>query len=253
MISIIATRELRCLFYSPLPWIMLGCVQFISAWLFFGDVDRFLQYQSQLAALPGAPGVTDRVIAPLFNIMSVVLLMMMPLVTMRLISEERRSGTLSLLRAAPISAFEIIIGKYFAVFVFIVITLGLLLLMPLSLQFGTQLDFGQMAGGLLGLMLLLTATGAIGLYLSCLTSQPAIAATSTFGILLILWIINGSSHAAPDTKPDVILNWLSIIHHQQNFTAGMINSADCIYYLLIIGLFLLLGIRQLENERLLAR
>lgn len=253
MIQIIAARELRSLFYSPLAWIILGSLQFISAWLFFGEIDRFLQLQPRLATLPGAPGVTDIIIAPLFSLISILLLMIMPLITMRLISEERRNGTLTLLRAAPISIIEIIIGKYLAVFVFILITLGLLLMMSLSLQLGTQLDIGQLLAGLLGLLLLLLAIAAIGLYMSCIAQQPGTAAAGTFGILLILWVINGSAQSASNTDQDPVLNWLSIIRHQESFVAGMINSSDCAYYLLLIVLFLLLSIRRLETERLHAK
>jgi len=97
MILHIALKELKSLFLSPLAWTILAILQAILAWIFFVQIDTFLTIQPQLAALPNAPGVTDLVIAPLLANASVLLLMISPLLTMRLLSEEQRSGSLHLL------------------------------------------------------------------------------------------------------------------------------------------------------------
>ena len=197
MLLTIAGRELRSLFLSPLAWAILATVQFIIAYLFLSQVDAYLMLQPRLAAIEGAPGVADLVIAPLLGNAAIILLLITPMITMRVLIEERRNRTISLLFSAPVSMTEIILGKYLGVLGFFLVLLAMIALMPLSLLAGTELDLGKLAAGLLGLTLLLAAFSAIGLYMSAHTDQPTIAAISTFGLLLLLWIIDwaGNSEA----------------------------------------------------------
>ena len=248
MIFTIAGRELRSLFLSPLAWAILAVVQFILAYLFLSQLESWMLLQPRLAALESAPGVADIVIAPLLADAAVILLLITPLVTMRVLSEERRNRTLSLLFSAPISMTEIVVGKYLGVLGFFLILLALLALMPLSLAAGTDLDFGKLAAGLLGLTLVLAAFAAIGLSMSALTAQPTVAAVTTFGLLLLLWIIdwagNAGSHAGN------LLAQLSMLRHYEPLLQGLFNSADVAYYQLIIILFLGFTIRRLDADRL---
>ncbi|MGB5607027.1 MAG: ABC transporter permease subunit [Gammaproteobacteria bacterium] len=249
MILTIAGRELRSLFLSPLAWAILAVVQFIFGYLFATQIETYLYVQPQLAAIAGAPGVTDIIIAPLLADAAIILLLITPLITMRVLSEERRNRTLSLLFSAPVSMTEIVAGKYLGVLAFFLILLGMLALMPLSLSVGTDLDLGKFAAGLLALGLLLAAFAAIGLFMSALTEQPTIAAVSTFGLLLLLWIIDwaGSSNQA---SASALLAYLSMLRHYEPLLKGLFNSTDVIYYLLIIALFLGLSIRRLDAQRL---
>jgi ABC-2 type transport system permease protein len=248
MIFTIAGRELRSLFLSPLAWAILGVVQFIYAYLFLSQVETFMALQSRLATLDGAPGVVDIVVAPLFANAAVLLLLITPLITMRVLSEERRNRTLSLLFSAPISMTEIIVGKYLGVLSFILILIGMLALMPLSLLVGTDLDLGKLAAGLLGLTLVVSAFTAIGIFMSSLTEQPTVAAITTFGLLLLLWIIDwAGSSGAPASG---LLAYLSVLHHYESLLKGLFSSVDVIYYLLITILFLGFSIRRLDADRL---
>ena len=248
MIFTIAGRELRSLFLSPLAWAILGVVQFIYAYLFLSHVETFMALQSRLATLDGAPGVVDIVVAPLFANAAVLLLLITPLITMRVLSEERRNRTLSLLFSAPISMTEIIVGKYLGVLSFILILIGMLALMPLSLLVGTDLDLGKLAAGLLGLTLVVSAFTAIGIFMSSLTEQPTVAAITTFGLLLLLWIIDwAGSSGAPASG---LLAYLSVLHHYESLLKGLFSSVDVIYYLLITILFLGFSIRRLDADRL---
>ena len=130
----IAGRELRTLFLSPLAWAILGIIQIIQAYLFLALLDTYLnEIQARYAGFEQAPGVTDFVVAGLFQNAGIILLMVTPLLTMRLISEERRNRTLSLLFTAPVSMTEIVLGKYLGVFAFMLIMLAMNTLMPLSL------------------------------------------------------------------------------------------------------------------------
>ena len=246
MIFTIAGRELRSLFLSPLAWAILAVVQFILAYLFLSQIESWMLLQPRLAALEGAPGVADIIIAPLFADAAVILLLITPLITMRVLSEERRNRTLSLLFSAPISMTEIVVGKYLGVLAFFLIVLALLALMPLSLAAGTDLDFGKLAAGLLGLTLVLAAFAAIGLFMSALTGQPTVAAVTTFGLLLLLWIIDWAGNADAGNQ----LAQLSMLRHYEPLLQGLFSSADVAYYLLLIVLFLGFSIRRLDADRL---
>ena len=245
MIISIALRELRSMFLSPLAWTVLAVIQLVLAWSFFTQIDFFFNIQSQLATLPNAPGVTDLVVMPTFEVASIILLMVTPLLTMRLISEERRNGSIALLLSSPISMTEIVLGKFTGIVLFMLIFITMISLMPLSLLMGTELDLGKLAAGMFALMLLLSAFSAAGLYLSSLTSNPVVAAISTFGLLLLLWIINSNTGDASNT-----LDQLSLLGHFAPMLRGLINTADIAYFILFIATFLLLTIRQLDSQRL---
>lgn len=248
MVFTIAARELRSLFLSPLAWSILAVVQFIMAYLFLVQIEYFMQIQPRLAGMEGAPGVTDLIAAPLFGNAAVILLLVAPLLTMRLVSEERRSRTLSLLLSAPVSMTEIILGKYLGILAFMLILLALITAMPLSLIAGGTLDFGKLGGGALGLGLLLAAFAAAGLFMSTLTAQPTVAAVSTFGLLLLLWILDWAGKAG--TQSSELFAYLSLLRHYESLLKGVFNSADVAYYLLFIATFLGLSIRRLDADRL---
>jgi ABC-2 type transport system permease protein len=248
MIFTIAARELRGLFLSPLAWSLLAVIQFILAWIFLVLVEDFLALQSQLLGLEGAPGVTDLVAAPLLHAAAWILLLVTPLLTMRLVSEERRSRTLPLLLSAPLAMHEIVLGKYLGVLAFLMILVVLIALMPLSLSIGTDLDLGKLLAGLSGLSLLLGSFAAAGLYVSTLSTQPAVAAILTFGLLLLLWIIDAAG--APQQEVSSLFAYLSLLRHYEALLKGLFNSADVAYYFLFILTFLGLTIRRLDNERL---
>ncbi len=144
---------------------------------------------------------------------------------------------------------EIVLGKFFGLVLFIVVLVSLLMLMPLSLYLGTSPDFGKLVSIYLGMLLLLSAFAAIGLYLSSLTENQTIAAVSTFGVLLMLWIIDWIGASLSNGQS--LLTYLSILQHHQAMLEGVFNSGDIAYYLLLIVGFLVLTIRQLDRERLL--
>lgn len=245
MILTIARHEIRTLFLSPLAWVILGVVQALLAYLFLAQIDSFFLLQPQLIHLQNTPGVTDIVVAPLFQIAAIILLMVMPLVTMRSIAEEKRNRTLSLLISSPVSLTEIVLGKFVGLLFFVVILVTMLMLMPLSLYAGTSLDPGKLFAIYLAMLLLLSSFSAIGLYLSSLTENQTIAAVSTFGVLLILWILDTQSES------NSVVAYLSILRHHQNLLEGIFDSSDLAYYLLLIATFLVLTVRQLDRQRLL--
>jgi len=149
--------------------------------------------------------------------------MVMPLITMRSLAEEKKTGSIQLLLAAPISLSELVLGKFGGLLLFVLTLSTLLMLMPLSLLLGTDLDLGKLAGIWLAMILLLGAFAAIGLYLSSLTDNPTIAAVSSFGALLMLWIVQwGSDNPA--------IRYLSMLDHHRRMLEGVFDSSDLAYF-----------------------
>lgn len=245
MILTIISKELRTLFASPLAWVVLAFLQIILAWIFLTRVDYFLSIQGQLTRVPNAPGLTEITVVPMFGIASIVLLMSVPLLTMRLIAEERRNQTMALLMSAPVSMTQIVLGKFLATATFLAIVSGLIGLMSLSLLMGGKLDFGLLVTNLIGMVLLTSSFAAIGLFVSCLTNHPVVAAIGTLAALLVLWLINiaASDPASP-------AHMLSLLKHYEGFMNGAIAVTDLIYFALLTGTFLILSIRRLDADRL---
>ncbi len=249
MIWIIARREIGAMFCSPLAWILLAVIHAILGFLFLTNLDNYFLLQPQLMQFENTPGVTDIVITPLMHVAAIIMLMIMPLLTMRSFAEEKRNRTLRLLVSAPLSMSEIVLGKFLGLMLFVFILLTMLMLMPLSLYLGTSLDSGKLLSIYLGMLLLLATFTAIGLYLSSLTENQTIAAISTFGVLFMLWIIDWLGGSVSNGQS--VLSYLSLLQHHQSMLEGVFNSSDIAYYLLLIVGFLVLTIRQLDRERLL--
>jgi ABC-2 type transport system permease protein len=248
MIFTIAVRELKNLFLSPLAWAIMAVLQLIVAYLFLSQLDTFVLLQPRLAGIEGAPGVTDIVVAPLLQTTGFLLLLVAPAITMRVFSDERRNRTLTLLLSAPVSMTDIVLGKFLGISLFFLLLLALLAAMPVSLYAGTTLDAGKLAAGLLGLALLLTSIAAIGVFMSSLTEQPVVAAISTLGLLMLLWIIDWSGDSQEGMTE--LLPYLSLKTHFESFLKGLFSTADVAYYLLLTATFLILAIRRLDQQRL---
>lgn len=250
MIFTIALRELRTLFLSPLAWSILAVVQLILGFLFLVNLQQFLVDQPALLVMENAPGLTEYVLPNLLGSSAIVLLLVVPLLTMRLIAEERRNKTLALLFSAPVSMTEIVLGKYIGALGFLLIILLLIALMPLSLLLGGSLDVGLFLSGFLGLAFLLASFTAVGLFISTLTQHPTVAAVSTFGALLFFWILDWSGKGPEGAAQGNLLAYLSLLNHYKPFLVGLFSSADTAYHLLLISTFLVLSIRRLDADRL---
>lgn len=248
MAWVIAGREFRSLFLSPLAWTLFGVLQFILAFMFLAQLDYYLALQPRLVGMEDAPGATDAIVSPLFGNTGVILMLVTPLLTMRLISEERRNRTLSLLLSAPVSVRDIVLGKYLGILGFLLLLVALVSLMPLSLYWGGPLDGGRLLANVLAVGLLVAAYVAVGLYMSALASHPTVAAISSFGVILLLWIIDWSSDAS--SQAGGVLRYLSMLRHYEGLLQGLVNTSDLAYFFLFISLFLILTIQRLDLERI---
>ncbi|MCK5917640.1 MAG: ABC transporter permease [Cocleimonas sp.] len=247
-ISLIGLTEFKRLFNSPLAWSILAILQFILAMMFLLLVDDFIAgIQTEVVGQDVSIGVTDVVVSRIYLWAGVIMLAVLPILTMRCFAEERMNKTLPLLVSSPISFIQLVLGKYLALVLFILIIIIMVSLMPLSLFIGTELDYGRIATSALGLFLLLTSFAAAGLYISSLTTQPIIAAVTSFGLLLLLVVfyISGTS----STNASELFVYLSHISHFFSFMDGVLNSADIAYYLIFILLFLVLTVLHLDAQR----
>ena len=246
----VATTEFRRMFNSPFAWSVLAILQFILGMMFLTRVEEFTQvYQQQIATVENAPGATFFIISPIYLWAGIIMLAVMPILTMRCFAEERMNQTLTLLRSSPLSSSQIVIGKYLGLLFFVILFIAMLSLMPIAISFGTELDWGLVGSSSLGLFLLLASFAAAGIYLSSLTSQPVIAAISSFGLLMFLVVLYVSGGSQSNSSELFI--YLSHFSHFETFVRGVIDTSDVVYYLLFIVGFLVLTVRKLDNDRLL--
>jgi ABC-2 type transport system permease protein len=244
MIFAIARNELRRIFVSPLAWAVLAVVQLILGFVF---INLLIDYARNADLGDQFTGVADYMGGGLYGFATIILLLVMPLLTMRLFSEERRSGTLDLLMSAPATLTEIVLGKFFGLAGFMLAVLLLVTLMPLSLLPATDLDLGRVAAGVLGLALIMCAFGAVGLFMSSLTDQPTVAAVASFGFLLLLWLVHWVGYQ--DFAFSSVFHYLSLIGHYDSMLRGVFETSDVVYYLLVTAVFLGLTVQRLDMEQ----
>ncbi len=240
----ICKRELFSLFVSPFAWVLLALSQLVLAWFFLISIDFYLNGRDSLTAVPGAHGFSALIISELFGKTALLSLLLMPLLSMRSFSEERRQQRLALLLSAPVTPAHIVLGKYLSLFFFSAVLLAMISLMPLFLLFAGALDLGHLAAAMLGLLLLLAAFNAIGVFFSLHTQYPALAAMATFALLLLLWLLDwAGSNEAP------LFAYLSSFNHYAPWLRGQFNSQHLGYFILLTGGFLLLSTRRLQAEQ----
>lgn len=240
----IAVHETRRIFVSPLAWAVLGVTQIIFGYIFAGAV---VQFRAMSDMGEQGVGVSEYVGSGVYGSATIILLLVLPLMTMRLFSEERKSGTITLLFSAPVTLIEIVLGKFLGVMVFMLAMIGLLAAMPASLLPVVNLDLGRLAAGLLGLLLVTMSFASCGVFISSLTREPTIAAIGTFGALLLIWLLKMPANLGSKFAP--VFDYLSLISHYQQLITGLFDSSDVVYYLLFTVLFLWLTVLRLDMER----
>jgi ABC-2 type transport system permease protein len=228
----IARKELSTYFVSPVAYVVTAAFLVLMGYFF-----SLIMFYTREASMRG-----------LFLNMAIILLLVSPALTMRLLAEEQRMGTIELLLTAPVRDWEVVLGKFLASVGFFATMLALTGFYPLILvRFGNP-DLGPILTGYLGVFLLGSAFMAGGLFASSLTQNQIVAAIVGFGLLLILWL----SHAAGGLVGGPVgdfLDALALSSHFDDFTKGVVDSTHLIYYLSIIAAFLFLATRSLETRR----
>jgi ABC-2 type transport system permease protein len=249
----IVGKELRSYFVSPIAYVVLTGFLLLGGWFFFNLLNRFsllltLYTQFQGGEAANRMNLNEYVIAPLMHNLSIVLVILVPMITMRAYAEEKKNGTYELLLTSPIRTGELVLGKFFASFLFICIMIGLTGVYPaILLMFGNP-ELGVMAAGYLGLLLLATTFVAVGLLTSSFTENQIIAAVSGLVATLLLYIIGWPAETAGNVLGP-FLRYLSVVEHFAEMVKGLIDTKDLVYFASLIALSLFLTQRSVESLR----
>jgi ABC-2 type transport system permease protein len=231
----IAKRELIAYFTSPVAYVVTAAFLVIMGLLFGYVLTAPVQYR-----------VAD--LSPVLGSIPVILLLVAPALTMRLLSEEQRSGTIELLLTAPVRDWEVVGGKFLASLTLFLTMVALTLYYPLILVAFGNPDLGVLAASYIGVVLLGASFLSLGLLASSLSQNQVVAAMISFGLILSLWLVGFLSGVVTGPGADII-DYISIVTHYGDFMKGIVASRDVIYYLSIIAGALFLATRSLETRR----
>jgi ABC-2 type transport system permease protein len=247
VVALIARHEWRRLAVQPFAWLLAALVVALTAWQYLLALEAFLRLAPKLGGIKDAPGVTDLVAIPLLRSFSNLLMLIVPLVTMRAFAGERRAQSLALLLAGGVGDARIVIGKYFGALGFVLVLIALVAAMPLALGFGTPLDYGRLAAALLGLALFSAALTAIGVLASAWTSHPALAASAAFAITALLAIVDAGARLQGVDNGGI--NYLALPTHIEPFFRGLVASVDIVYFVVIVSVALAFATGRLDTLR----
>jgi ABC-2 type transport system permease protein len=247
---IICRKELRSYFVSPIAYVLLVMFALIFGLFFWLFLQRFVMVgmEMQMRGQMYPMNLNDEMIRPLLSNASVMALFFIPMITMRLFAEEKRTGTIELLVTSPIRDIEVVIGKWLAS---IALYASMLLFSGLSVLFLFKYghpDWKPLLIGYLGLLLQAGALLAIGTFISTLTKNQIIAGAVTFVVCLILWVISWPSEFESAMWARV-LSYLSIVTHFESFGRGVLDTKDLVFYATVIFLGLFLTSRSMESLR----
>jgi len=247
---IIFRKELRSYFVSWIAYVLLALFALVFGFFFWLFVQRFVSIgiEMQMRGQTFPMNLNDELIRPLLSNTSVIALFFIPIITMRLFAEEKRSGTIELLATSPVRDVEIVLGKWLAaVALYCILLLFTGLNILFVFKYGSP-EWKPLLIGYLGLLLQAAALLAIGAFISSLTKNQIIAGAATFAICLILWIIEWPSEFESATWAKV-LSYLSIVTHFESFGRGVLDLKDAIFYVSVIFFGLFLTARSMESLR----
>jgi ABC-2 type transport system permease protein len=246
VIAIIARKELRSLFATPMGWLVLAIVQAIVGTYYSLSFNQYFEIMQSAQWQVQRIGITQFMAEGVFGVAAVLMLFLVPLVTMKLISEERKNQTMALLMSAPLSMSELILGKLLGIVIYLSLLILSMLLMIATLLPWAEIDLPYLLTHALGLWLLVVASSALGLYISCLTAQPILAAFCSLTALTLCLLLD---KFFSDDRQAFFHN-LSLMQHYRQFSLGMLNSYDVVFFALFTLFFVLLAIRRLHADRL---
>ena len=242
----IARKELSAYFASPIAYVVVGFFALMFGFFYYSLLLYFDRQSLQAAGQ--AVNVNEQFLRPVFLNATVIFLFVLPLVTMRTYSEEKRSGTIELLLTAPLTDLQIILGKFLGAMGLYAAMLAITLVhVGLLFVFGNP-EWRPVVTTYLGLLLMGGCFISVGLLISSLTKNQIVAGMITFGVFLMLWVINWiASFMGPTTQQ--VLNYLSITDHLDDFTKGIVDTKHLVYYVSFITFGLFLTARSVDTER----
>ncbi len=244
-------KEIGTYFFSPIAYVVITIFLVLSGYFFYSTVAYYSLISLQALQNPymvSGLNLTEGLISPFFANIGIIAMLIIPMLTMRLFSEEKKSGTIELLFTYPLRDLDILIGKFLAASLVYLIPIIITMVYLAFIRTITELPVGPLLAGYLGLFLLGEAFLALGIFISSTTENQIVAAIITFGVLLLLWVIGW---AANFTGPlfGKILNELSLVKHFENFSKGVIDMKDVVFYLIFTFYCLFLTCRVLESKR----
>jgi len=247
----IAQKELKSYFSSPIAYIAIGFFAFLYGYFYVAILQYFVRQSMQMNQFGGGPqalNINQVLIRQLLQNVTILILFIMPMVTMRTYSEEKRSGTIELLLTSPLTDFQIILGKFFGALALWATMLAVSLIhIGLLFVYGNP-EWKPIVTAYLGLLLLGGCFISVGLLISSLTSNQIVAGVVTFAVFLLLWVITWIGSFSGQTM-DKLTAYLSIIDHWDDFGKGILDTSHMIYYVSFITFGLFLTAKSVETER----
>jgi ABC-2 type transport system permease protein len=246
----IAQKELKSYFASPIAYIVIGLWALLYGYFFSSLLALFVRTSMQVGQFggPQAMNINEQMLRPLFQNMTILVLFLMPMITMRTYSEEKRSGTIELLLTAPLTDLQIILGKFFGALALYAAMLAVSLIhVGILFVYGNP-EWKPVASAYLGLLLFGGCFIAVGLLISSFTKNQIVAGTLSFGVFLLLWVLDWMG-GFTGPRMSALLGYLSIIGHFDDFSKGVIDTTHVIYYLSFITFGLFLTARSVDMER----
>lgn len=246
----LARKELKSYFASPIAYIVIGVFSLLFGYFYYALVVFFDRQSMQIQAFgpDQVVNINQLLIQPVLINVSIIILFVLPMVTMRAYAEEKRSGTIELLLTAPLTDVQIVFGKFLGAMALYVAMLAVTLIHIGVLFVLGEPEWMPVATGYLGLLLMGGCFVSVGLLASSLTQNQIVAAVITFTIFLLLWVIDWvASFMGPTTQ--AVLTYLSLTGHLQDFTLGILDTSHVIYYLSVIAFGLFLTVRAVDTER----
>jgi ABC-2 type transport system permease protein len=245
----IAGKEMRSYFASPIAYIIIGLFALLFGWFFYVYLHVFVEQSQRMAMMGGGNvNVNEQMIRGVLQNAAVIILFVMPMITMRTYSEEKRSGTIELLLTSPLTDIEIIVGKFLgAMGLFCAMLFVTMVDVAILFRLGNP-EWRPIAAGYLGLLLMGGCFISVGLLISSLTKNQIVAGFMTFAVFLMLWVINWLADSSGPTG-QAVLKFLSITDHFDDFTKGIIDTQHLVYYLSFITFGLFLTAKSVDSER----
>ena len=247
----IAQKELKSYFASPIAYIVIGLWALLYGYFFYAILHFFVQQSLQMSQFgqgPQSMNVNQQLIRPLIQNTLILILFLLPMVTMRAYSEEKRSGTIELLLTSPLTDFQIILGKFLGAMGLYSAMLGVTVIHIALLFVYGHPEWKPIVTAYIGLLLMGGCFISLGLFISSLTKNQIVAGMMTFAVFLLLWVITWIGSAAGPTA-EKVTQYLSIVDHYDDFGKGVIDTTHLIYYVSFITFGLFLTAKSVDSER----
>jgi len=247
----IAHKELKSYFSSPIAYIVIGFFAFVYGYFYWVMLTYFVRASLQMGQMggPQSMNINEQLIRPLLSNVTVVVLFVMPMITMRTYAEEKRSGTIELLLTSPLTDTQIILGKFLGALALYAVMLAVTLIhIGILFIYGSP-EWKPLATAYLGLFLLGASFISLGLFISSLTKNQIVAGMVTFAVFLMFWVISWAGSVSSGGWVTDLTSYLSIIDHFDDFAKGVIDTKHLVYYISFICFGLYLTARSVDTER----